>query len=176
MRLLAVSLLALTLSRCQCDALNADKQMPAPVPPPSAAVDATLHIAVTIDGAASRPIDRALLESRRPDFEDSERRGWRLVELLGLSEREGAAITVTGAGGVSVVLRATSDADAGAPVPVLIVSRRGEIHAAMVDPAEPFPPYHGQGGRRGRRGDPLPRIGGVTRIDVTAPDTHTSKD
>jgi hypothetical protein len=153
---------------CQCDSLNEDRKMPKPAPPPSAAPDTTLHIAVTVKGTPRAPIDGAMLAARKPDFEDSERRAWRLVELLGIAGE--APISVTGERGVTVVLQTDPDADAAAPVPVLIMSRRGEVLAAMVDPAEPFPPYHGQGGRRGRRGDPLPRIGGVTRIDVGPPE------
>jgi hypothetical protein len=36
----------------------------------------------------------------------------------------------------------------------------------MVAPGDPFPAYHGQGRRLSRPGDPLPRVGGVTRIRV----------
>jgi hypothetical protein len=38
----------------------------------------------------------------------------------------------------------------------------------MMSADEPFPSYHGRGGRLHRPGDPLPRIGGVTKIKVTS--------
>jgi hypothetical protein len=47
-----------------------------------------------------------------------------------------------------------------------MLTRRGDIVALLVDPADPFPSYHGQGRRLGRPGDPMPRIAGVKKIRV----------
>src|SRR6185436_304687 len=118
-----------------------------------------LRIAVEIDGQERPVIDAAFLAARAPDFADSERRAWRIDSLLGApAQREGAVIAVTGEHGLTIELGRGDDAGAG-PVPVLTVSRRGEVLAAMVESTDPFPPYHGRGGRLGRPGDRLPRIG-----------------
>lgn len=163
-RALLVGLLLLAA----CDATpshNDTKQMPRPPPPEDAAPPAALRIEVEIDGQPAPAIDAARLDDTAPDFIEKDRRAWRLETLLGEAARKpGAVISVTGEKGLTIQLdRGTAE---GAPIAVLAMSRRGEVLAAMVDPAEPFPPYHGHGGRLGRRGDPMPRIGGVTRIVV----------
>lgn len=144
---------------------GAARQMPKLPPPPQVPLPATLRIAVEIDGQPAPPIDAARLAATRPDFRDRERRAWKLPTLLGpAAARPGAVAEVTGDDGVTVLLRQPTDP--AAPLPVLAESRRGEIVAAMVRAAEPFPAYHGQGRRLARPGDPLPRVGGVTRIRV----------
>jgi hypothetical protein len=145
---------------------NESKRMPKPPPPPDAEASAELHIVVEIDGKADATIDATKLNATKPDFVDGERRAWRIESLVGASaKRDGTVIAVTGEKGVTVTLhQPKTDKD---PLAVLAVSRRGEVVAAMVEPEEPFPPYHGQGGRLGRRGDPLPRVAGVTKIAVS---------
>jgi len=145
---------------------NESKRMPKPPPPADAEASPELHIVVEIDGKTDATIDAAKLNATKPDFIDGERRAWRIESLVGASaKRDGTIIAVTGDKGVTVTLRQSkSDKD---PMAVLAVSRRGEVVAAMVEPDEPFPPYHGQGGRLGRRGDPLPRVAGVTKIAVS---------
>jgi hypothetical protein len=162
------SLLAAALLLCACDATpshNDTKQMPRPPPPEDASAPSALRIEVEIDGQPSPPIDAARLDATPPDFAEHDRRAWRIETLLGeVARREGAVITVTGEKGLRIQLDRSGVE--GAPIAVLAMSRRGEVLAAMVDPDQPFPAYHGHGGRLGRRGDPLPRIGGVTRIAV----------
>ncbi len=145
---------------------NESKRMPKPPPPPDAEASAELHIAVEIDGKADVAIDAAKLNATKPDFVDSDRRAWRIESLVGApAKRDGTVIAVTGEKGLTVTLhQPKSDKD---PLVVLVVSRRGEVVAAMVEPDEPFPQYHGHGGRLGRRGDPLPRVAGVTKIAVS---------
>jgi len=146
--------------------LNEAKRMPKAPPPTAVVVPSDLRIPVEIDGREAPPIDAATLDARAPDFADTDRRAWRIDSLLGEpARREGAVIAVTGEHNVTIELGRADDAGTG-PVPVLTVSRRGEILAAMVEPDAPFPPYHGRGGRLGRPGDRLPRIGGVTKIAV----------
>ncbi len=145
---------------------NESKRMPKPPPPADAEASSELHIAVEIDGMADVAIDGAKLNATKPDFVDSERRAWRIESLIGASaKRDGTVIAVTGEKGVTVTLhQPKSEKD---PLAVLVVSRRGEVVAAMVEPDEPFPQYHGHGGRLGRRGDPLPRVAGVTKIAIS---------
>jgi hypothetical protein len=167
-RLLAVVALAVVVLT-GCDSkreLNEAKRMPKAPPPAAIVIPADLKIAVEIDGREAAPLDAALLSSKPPDFADADRRAWRMDTLLGEpAQREGVVIAVTGEHNLTIELARPVDPGAG-PVPVLTVSRRGEVLAAMVDPSDPFPPYHGQGGRLGRPGDRLPRIGGVTKVAV----------
>ncbi|MEO6418172.1 MAG: hypothetical protein ABIP39_02105 [Polyangiaceae bacterium] len=141
------------------------KRMPKPPPSPSAEVTGTLRISVLVDDQPMPPIDAARLAATKADFEDDDRRAWKMVTLLGAAAgRDGVAIAVTGAKGLTLVARPTKNpAD---PIPVLMTSRRGEAHFALVPAGEPFPAYHGRGGQLNRPGDPLPRISGVTEIRV----------
>ena len=58
-------------------------------------------------------------------------------------------------------------------VPVLMISRRGDVIAELVDPKEPFPEFHGQGGRLGRPPEPSPRVSSVERVRVFRPSSGT---
>jgi hypothetical protein len=164
MRALAFLLLCLLCLGCNKPSEETKtKQMPMPPPPPSA--EAATNIGVDIDGAASAAIDNARLSQLKPDFQNEERRAWKLSTLLGGAvEREGAAVAVKGEKGLELVVRQPKKK--GDPIPVLALSRRGETLVAMVDEGDPFPAYHGHGGRLNRQGDPLPRIGGVTHMRV----------
>ena len=170
MRSRILTMLSIALALVACDTApshNDTKRMPKPPPPEDAAPPAALSIAVEIDGVAAPPIDAARLDATPPDFTDQDRRAWRLETLLGEpARREGVVTTVTGEKGLSIQLDRSSAE--GAPIAVLAVSRRGEVVAAMVDADDPFPAYHGHGGRLARRGDPLPRISGVTKISLRA--------
>jgi hypothetical protein len=142
------------------------KRMPKPPPVVSAEPVMPVHIEVEIDGKPAPPIDAARLAAVKPDFEDEDRRAWRIATLLGPpADRDGVSIAVTGEKGLALVAkppRAATD-----PIPVLTTNRRGDPHFALVPANEPFPAYHGRGGRLARPGDPLPRISGVTRISVS---------
>jgi hypothetical protein len=141
------------------------KRMPLPPPPESAQPASELRIQVEIDGAVKSSIDAARLASLKPDYQDEERRAWRLATVLGSSvDRPGAVIAVTGEKGLTLVVHPPKSKDD--PTPVFALTRRGEAVVAMVAQDEPFPPYHGRGGRLNRPGDPLPRISGVTHVKV----------
>jgi hypothetical protein len=160
--------LCLLLVACSKDsAPNESKRMPKPPPPVVVtAVPADLRIEVTVDGRSQPPITTATLASRPPDFSDPEHRAWRISSLLEPAEMpRSPVIAATGAANMTIELRSSDEP--GQPTATLFVTRRGEVIVALVDPADPFPDYHGQGRRLGRPGDPWPRIAGVTRIAVT---------
>lgn len=162
---LALSALSLGLVACDRSEGVADgKRMPNP-PPTSSAPAPSLRVDVVVDGAPAAPLDAARLDAATADFVEGERHAFRMATLLGpAAARPGTSFAITGDQGL--VLTMTVPSDPKAPEPVLVVSRRGELLATLLDPSQPFPPYHGWGGRLGRPGDPLPRIGGVTRIEV----------
>jgi hypothetical protein len=165
MRTLILCCMLLGLGCDNAGNANDGKRMPNPPPPASHDLPAGLRIEVDIDGKAAAAIDAAKLGATAPHFEDNDRRAWRLSGLVGgPASEKGAVFSVTGEKGITITLHQPEGDDD--PVPVLIVSRRGEIMAALIDPSQPFPPFHGRGGRLGRPGDPLPRISGVTRIQV----------
>lgn len=167
------SALWLVLALGACDhgcqrASEADDGRRMPKPPPSPSAEAEVRIEVMLDGAPVAPIDSARLAGTPPDYQDEERRAWKLSTLLGApAQREGVTFAATGEAGVTVMMQ--EPARAGEPAPVLLVTRRGEAVVAMMHPEEPFPSYHGHGARLGRPGDPLPRIAGVTKIAVSSP-------
>ncbi len=162
---LALALLLVTSGCTKASESQEAKRSPKPPPPPVAEAGPSVSIEVEIDGAAAPPIDGARLAAVKPDYEEDDRRAWRIGTLLGpAADRPGVAVAVTGEKGITLVAhppRSLVD-----PVPVLFVSRRGEAHFVLVTPGEPFPGYHGRGGRLARPGDPLPRINGVTKIRV----------
>jgi len=159
-------LILATLLLCACQKASDQGEghnLPKLPPPPRVSLPAQLKIAVEIDGREQPPIDAARLGALKPDYEDAERRAWRLSTLLGpAAAREGAEISVSGDKDVSVVLKPPHGPKD--LMPVLTVTRRGGIVAALVPQNDPFPPYHGQGRRLARPGDPMPRMAGVTRI------------
>lgn len=88
-----------------------------------------------------------------PDFVAEERRAWKLSTLFG-----------SGFAGRTSVLEAHAaegrpavfgDALTASPqgIWVLRTNRKGVAVLAQVDPADPFPAFHGRGGNRGRPGD-----------------------
>lgn len=168
MREIVLVMLLCASAACQ-RASEADngKRVPKP-PPPAASAEAlgAVRIDVEIEGKAAPAIDAALLGTKKPDFSDEDRRAWKLTTLLGPdTDRDGVVFSAIGEKNVTITLpRPSKPTD---PLPVLVVTRRGEPVVALVTPQEPFPPYHGQGGRLHRPGDPLPRVGGVTKIRVS---------
>lgn len=157
---LAAVALALGCGRGE-DAVNA-KRSPRPPAPPRVEVPTELRIAVSVDGQPATAIEAAVLEQLAPDFADSERRAWKLDRLVPALAGAGASVEAVGKAGISVRF-AASDGKA----PVLFLTRRGEVVVTVVDPAQPFPEYHGQGGRLGRPGDPVPHLGRVTELRVS---------
>ena len=162
---IAIVALALALVACsRASDESRSKRSPTPPPPPTVEIPSGLTIPIWIDGAPSAPIDAARLAQRAPDFADDERRAWRLTTLVPAFDQPGRAIEAEGNPGMSIRLD-RPDASA-ALVPVLFLTRRGDVVVALLDPADPFPQFHGQGGRLRRPGDTQPHVSPVTALRV----------
>lgn len=161
------------LTACPKGDPNDAQLMPKPPPPPVASIPHDLRIPVEIDGKPGPPIQADTLSARKPDFQDQDHRAWLIAPLLGASaSREDARITIAGEKDFEITMpSASKDGDL---VAVLMLSRRGEMTAALVSPSDPFPPFHGRGRRLNRGGDPLPRVSkSIARIVVTYGATPT---
>lgn len=124
-------------------------------------IPAGIDVAVTVDGQAAARADSAWLSARKPDFEDGEWRAWRLSALAGeAAEAAGTVVEVGDVDGQRSRLQAGPQA-----VPVLTFNRQGELVVMVLDPANPFPSFHGRGGNRGRGGEE-DRVRNVTEIAV----------
>ncbi len=161
---------AVAVAGCKSEP-NEGKLMPKLPPHPDLDLPKDLRIAVEIDGQPGPAIDAARLAAVAPDFADAERRAWRFESLLGPAvAKEGTTVYAIGARDLSVELRPrTADGLVG----VLMVSRRGDVIALMVEEKQPFPTFHGQGGRLGRPpgegdGEPLPRVSKVQKLRVVS--------
>lgn len=162
-----LAFVVISLAACDTGDPNEARRMPNPPPPEASAAFAQIgEIEVVMDGVAQPKLDAAKLEATAPDFVSEDRRAWKFTTLLGpAANGVGSKLAVTGEKGL--VLELPRADEPASPIPVLVVSRRGDVMAAMVTEQDPFPPYHGRGGRLGRQGDPLPRIAGVTKIELT---------
>ena len=164
----AVVALACAVSAAGCAKASEEqkgKRVPmGPPPPGEVAIPAALSIPVTVDGAAAPAITAQSLSTTKPDFEDAERRAWKLTTLVPALDQPGAVVEAHSPTGISV--RLERPADAKSLQPVLFLTRRGDVVVSAVDPANPFPDYHGQGGRLRRPGDPLPRLSPVSSLAV----------
>lgn len=165
--------LALLLVGCTkaSDATSA-KRMPQPPPPATRDVPLPdgLRIEVVVAGKPARAVDAARLRALPPDFQDPERRAWKMTTLLGADVvPPGTELVISGAPAAGLLL--TQPPNASDPQPVLMLNRRGEVVATVLTPGAPFPPYHGEGGRLHRPGDTTPHLAGVVRIQVA----HTIK-
>jgi hypothetical protein len=153
------------LAFCACQKASEERQKMPKLPPPlQSRIAPSLRIEVEVGGQAQTAIDAARLSKTPPDFSDGEHRAWRFATLLGQPIPAGSSIAITGAQNVTLTLKQPPNAKD--PQPVLTENRRGEVVAALVSPDDPFPAYHGQGRRLARPMDPLPRIGGVTKVSV----------
>ncbi|MCP4447915.1 MAG: hypothetical protein GY811_21645 [Myxococcales bacterium] len=151
------------------------KRTPIPEPAPGASVPSSWSVPVKAAGAKVRNLDAATLNATKPDFADDERKAWRLDRLLSDSEFPlGALVEAIGVDGVGISIRRQDGEDA--PVPVIVLTRRGELVAAAVSAKEPFPNYHGQGGRLKRPGDPFPRlISPLARLRISGTGMRTKE-
>ena len=141
------------------------KRAPTAPPPPVVEIPADLKIAVEIDGAPVPAIDAARLTALPADFADTERKAWRLTTLVPAFSAPGRTVEAVGPSGMTLKLDSPESATASAPV--LFLTRRGDVLVTVVDPAHPFPDFHGQGGRLRRPGDATPHLGPVSLLRVT---------
>ncbi|MCW5829497.1 MAG: hypothetical protein KIT79_09305 [Deltaproteobacteria bacterium] len=158
-----VLLVLASLSACNTGPQNEGKMMPR-LPVPSEARPITTQPVEIFSGDEKRQsLTGEKLASTPPDYSDDQRRAWRLETLTG-ADPATATYEITGRHGIVVTLKAGKDT--GALIPALLLNQRGEALVVMLDPANPFPEYHGQGGRIERTNDPFIRIPAVTRIRV----------
>lgn len=126
-------------------------------------IPAGIDVPVSVDGGATQRLTTEWLSANEAAFRDAEYRAWRLSALAGpVADQPGARIEADASDGATATLVAGTKA-----VPVLTFNRQGELVVKLLDPANPFPPYHGRGGNRGR-GEEEERIRGVTAIRVSA--------
>jgi hypothetical protein len=139
------------------------RQWPEPPPGRDVTIPAKLEIAVTVDGAPRAAITADVLRGAKPDYADEERKAWKIMSLVAEAGPPGV-VEAASPTGVSVKFaHPTPDG----LEPVLFLTRRGEVIVAALDPKDPFPRYHGQGGRLHRAGDQMPRVGPVSKLDIT---------
>ena len=144
---------------------NEGKRMPAP-PPSKREIPADLKIAVIVDGQERPPITSALLAATPPDWGDKDqRKAWRVARLVGVEETVDRAFAITGTTN-NITVEFPAKSTANALIPALSLSLRGTIVVEFVDPADPFPRFHGEGGRLGRSPESEPRVSGVTKIEA----------
>ncbi|MBE7453818.1 MAG: hypothetical protein HS111_34610 [Kofleriaceae bacterium] len=150
---LVVGLVALAAA-CRGETPNEERKLPQLQPGPFH-VPERLALPLVIDGQAAGAIDAARLRARPADFRDAERHAWRLDTLLA-PELGGRAARISGKqpAGASLVVEVPGKE----LVPVLLVNRRGQALLTLVDPADPFPRFHGQGGRMARPGQRHPQV------------------
>ncbi|MDB4967018.1 MAG: hypothetical protein JWN44_2707 [Myxococcales bacterium] len=169
MRIVLAALLLTLIAGCQkaSDETSA-KRMPLAPPPPAPremVLPDGLRIEVLLRGKAAPAIDAGKLRATPPDFQDTERRAWKLSTLVGAAHSPPATeFVVDGSPNAGLVLRQPRGNDEAQPV--LMLNRRGDVVATMLTPNAPFPAFHGEGGRLRRPGDTTPHVSGVTRIQV----------
>jgi hypothetical protein len=161
MRFAVAALLACACSKASEEAQT--KQWPEPPPGKEVPIPARLEIAVTVDGEQKPAITASTLRGARPDFADDERKAWKIPTLVGEAAPPGV-VEATSPAGVSVKFAHPTPEGLE---PVLFLTRLGEVIVAALDPKDPFPRYHGQGGRLHRSGDQLPRVGPVSKLEIT---------
>lgn len=153
--------LIVLLAACRGDTPNEERKVPHLQPGPFE-IPADLRIEVMVDGVGAREIDAARLRALPADFADQDRHAWRLDNLLA-GELGGRRAKVTGFGGTGAgVVVEFPGTDR---VPVLLLNRRGHALLTLVDPANPFPRFHGEGGRLARPGHDQPQMI-VRRLEI----------
>ena len=163
-RLAAVVVVVGLALGCQKASETSDaKRRPQPPPAPRTQPPSTLSIDVHVGERAGPPITAARLATTPPDFQDPERRAWKLTTLLGAAAA-GTRFVVAGESAASLMLEEPASAEA--PQPVLMLNRRGDVIATVASPKQPFPAFHGEGGRLHRPGDATPHLAGVTAIKL----------
>ena len=144
---------------------NEGKRMPAP-PPAKREIPADLKIAVVVDGQERPPITQAMLAAATPDWTDKNQRvAWRISKLVGVEDALDRSFAITGTSN-NITVELPSKSEANTLVPALSLNQRGTLVVEFVDPADPFPRFHGEGGRLGRSPESEPRVSGVTRIEA----------
>lgn len=139
------------------------KKLQSSAPPRDVGVPAELVIEVEVDGTRRAPIVASTLTATKPDFFDEDRKAWLIPTLIPQAAKPGSVVEASAPSGVRVTI---ANPTADGLVPVLFLTRRGEVIASAIDPKRPFPSYHGQGGRLHRAGDSQPRVVPVAKLSI----------
>lgn len=183
-RILGFGVLLGALAACSTASEESESKRTPKTPPPQgqAKVPEAWRAEVQLDGVSIGALTAADLNTIKPDFSDSERRGWK-VETLLPKAANATVVIADGAPGVSVMYEvpkpgaeggessaanaSSASGSASATLrPAIFVTRRGEVSVAAIDVENPFPRYHGKGGQLRRIGDSQPRLLGVTRLRI----------
>ncbi len=140
------------------------KRTPNAPPSPTSGISKELTIPLEIDGVKATAITAGVLGGVKPDYSDKTRRAWRLETIVAAFRRTNAVAEVVSANGTAILMRPPKQPTD--PLPVLSLTRRGDIVAALVSPRDPFPQYHGRGGRLQRPGDPRPRATSIELLRI----------
>ena len=165
MKTSAVILLAVFACGSNESPNNEGKRMPA-LPPAKREIPADLKITVVVDGQEKPPITHDTLTATPPEWTDAQlRKAWRVAKLVGVDEETTRWFAITGTSN-NITVEFPAKSDANALVPALALSQRGTMVVEFVDPADPFPRFHGEGGKLGRSPESEPRVAGVTKIEA----------
>ena len=144
---------------------NEGKRMPAP-PPTKREIPTDLKITIVVDGVEKPSLTFATLTAMAPDWTDKDlRKAWRVSKLTGVEETADRSFAITGTS-QNITIEFPAKQAQNALVPALALSQRGTMVVELVDPADPFPRFHGEGGRLGRSPESEPRVAGVTKIEA----------
>lgn len=159
-------LVVLVIAACgKSEPANEGKRMPAP-PPAKREIPAELNIAVVVDGKDAPAITQAMLVATPPDWTDKDqRKAWRIAKLVGVEEALDRSFAITGTSN-NITVEFPAKSAANSLVPAVSLSQRGTLVVEFIDPADPFPRFHGEGGRLGRSPESEPRVSGVTKIEA----------
>jgi hypothetical protein len=149
------------------DEVSVRKAPQTPPPPQVPKASDDLSVPVIVDGVAVSPITGPELNDTKADYAAADRKGWHIGSLVELPAGP-LRIVIDGSQGVSLFFEVPGEPPRREPalVPALLWNRRGHLIAAGVDPANPFPKYHGAGAYMQRLGDPQPRLVDVVRVRV----------
>ncbi|MEZ4360404.1 MAG: hypothetical protein R3B48_09500 [Kofleriaceae bacterium] len=99
-----------------------------------------LSIPVTVDDVATTPLTGLLVNTTKPDYQVGDHRAWKVDTLI--PEATGrVTLIVEASRGANLFIELPKEV----PHPAIFLTRRGQIAMGYLDPANPFPGFHGHG-------------------------------